>query len=234
MMILFDLIHSVMFTLKKILSAVQRQILVILAIASYENNRKSTGTSLGSWEAIVTPLQIILFFILMRVGFSFLRGGGKYAAGGSTDLYFNIIIFISTGFAIAFLFRQGALKALSGLKLRAPIYYRRIQPIDVLLGLLVNDFRAISTICLGILGLVWYFTWSFRLDSPGPVSVSLLTLMKAVWYLPCLYWSVQQMDHKNSEANSQQGYHLYLWCIFATFELPEHAAVCNVESNTSC
>ena len=75
MMILFDLIHSVMSTLKKILSAVQRQILIILAIASYENNRKSTGTSLGSWEAIVTPLQIILFH-LDACWLSFKGGGG--------------------------------------------------------------------------------------------------------------------------------------------------------------
>ena len=225
MMILFDLIHSVMLTLKKILSAIQRQILVILAIASYENNRKSTGTSLGSWEAIVTPLQIILFFILMRVGFSFLRGGGKYAAGGTTDLYFNIVIFISTGFAIAFLFRQGAMKALSGLKLRAPIYYRRIQPIDVLLGLLVNDFRAISTICLGILGFVWYFTWSFRLDSPGlAISVYLLTTLMACGFGICLVF-IGQFNKWITRIVKRILNRIIIFTsgvFFATFELPEY------------
>ena len=104
--------------LRRLATAIQRQVSVVLAIATYENNRKSTGTSLGSWEAIVTPLQIMLFFIVMRVGFSFLRGSNQYAAGGSTDMYFNIVVFIASGFSIAFLFRQGAIKALSGLKLR--------------------------------------------------------------------------------------------------------------------
>ena len=146
--------------IKRLRVAIQRQIDVVLD-AAYEKNRKSTGTSLGAWESIVTPLQIMLFFIVMRVGFALLRGSNRYAAGGSTDMYFNIVVFIASGFAIAFLFRQGAIKALAGLKLRAPLYYRRVQPLDILLALLVNDFRAISTISLGILGLVWYFTWSF-------------------------------------------------------------------------
>ena len=186
-MILLEMLDQMLRFLRRFFAAMQRQIAIVLAIATYENNRKSTGTSLGSWEAIVTPLQIMLFFIVMRVGFSFLRGSNRYAAGGSTDMYFNIVVFIASGFAIAFLFRQGAIKALSGLKLRAPIYYKRIQPLDVLLALLVNDFRAISTISLGILGLVWYFTWSFQLDSPGlAISVYLLTTLMALGFGVCL------------------------------------------------
>ena len=156
-----------MIFLRRLFNSIWRQIAIVLAIAIYDNNRKSTGTSIGAWESIVTPLQIMLFFIAMRVGFSYLRGSNRFAAGGSTDMYFNIVVFIATGFSIAFLFRQGAIKALAGLKLRAPLYYKRIQPLDILLATLVNDMRAISTISLGILGLVWCFTWSFQLDSPG-------------------------------------------------------------------
>ena len=205
--------------------ALQRQIAVVLAIATYENNRKSTGTSLGAWEAIVTPLQIMLFFIVMRVGFSFLRGSNRYAAGGSTDMYFNIVVFIASGFAIAFLFRQGAIKALSGLKLRAPLYYKRVQPLDILLALLVNDFRAISTISLGIFGLVWYFTWSLQLDSPGlAISVYLLTVLMALGFGVCLVF-LGQFNKWVTRILKRILNRVIIFTsgiFFATFELPEY------------
>ena len=211
--------------LRKFLAAIQRQIAVVLAIATYENNRKSTGTSLGAWEAIVTPLQIMLFFIVMRVGFSFLRGSNRYAAGGSTDMYFNIVVFIASGFAIAFLFRQGAIKALSGLKLRAPLYYKRVQPLDILLALLVNDFRAISTISLGIFGLVWYFTWSFQLDSPGlAISIYLLTVLMALGFGVCLVF-LGQFNKWITRILKRILNRVIIFTsgiFFATFELPEY------------
>ena len=224
-MILLEMLDHMVSFLRRFFAAMQRQIAIVLAIATYENNRKSTGTSLGSWEAIVTPLQIMLFFIVMRVGFSFLRGSNRYAAGGSTDMYFNIVIFIASGFAIAFLFRQGAIKALSGLKLRAPIYYKRIQPLDVLLALLVNDFRAISTISLGILGLVWYFTWSFQLDSPGlAISVYLLTTLMALGFGVCLVFlgQLNKWVTRIVKRILQRVIIFTSGIFFATFELPEY------------
>ena len=217
--------HELMSFARRFFVALQRQIAVVLAIATYENNRKSTGTSLGAWEAIVTPLQIMLFFIVMRVGFSFLRGSNRYAAGGSTDMYFNIVVFIASGFAIAFLFRQGAIKALSGLKLRAPLYYKRVQPLDILLALLVNDFRAISTISLGIFGLVWYFTWSFQLDSPGlAISVYLLTILMALGFGVCLVF-LGQFNKWVTRILKRILNRVIIFTsgiFFATFELPEY------------
>ena len=224
-MILLEMLDHMVSFLRRFFAAMQRQIAIVLAIATYENNRKSTGTSLGSWEAIVTPLQIMLFFIVMRVGFSFLRGSNRYAAGGSTDMYFNIVVFIASGFAIAFLFRQGAIKALSGLKLRATIYYKRIQPLDVLLALLVNDFRAISTISLGILGLVWYFTWSFQLDSPGlAISVYLLTTLMALGFGVCLVFlgQLNKWVTRIVKRILQRVIIFTSGIFFATFELPEY------------
>ena len=104
--------------LQRLSSAMKREINVILAVATYENHRKASGSSLGNWESILTPLQIMLFFVAMRLGFSFVRGSNRLAAGGSTDMYFNIIIFIASGFAIAFLFRQIAVKALTAICLK--------------------------------------------------------------------------------------------------------------------
>ena len=214
-----------MIFLRRLFNSIWRQIAIVLAIATYDNNRKSTGTSIGAWESIVTPLQIMLFFIAMRVGFSYLRGSNRFAAGGSTDMYFNIVVFIATGFSIAFLFRQGAIKALAGLKLRAPLYYKRIQPLDILLALLVNDFRAISTISLAILGLVWYFTWSFQLDSPGlAISVYLLTVFMALGFGICLVF-LGRLNKWVTRILKRILQRLIIFTsgiFFATFELPSY------------
>ena len=131
-----------MIFIRNLFASIWRQISIILAIGSYENNRKSTKSSFGAWESLLNPLQIMLFFIFIRVGFSFLFSGfrGGVLSGGQTGLYFNIVVFIAAGFAIFFPFRQLAAKALSGLKLRSPFTTGESNP-DILLGLSVNDIR---------------------------------------------------------------------------------------------
>ena len=152
--------------LSRFLVAMQRQISVILALAIYENNRKSTDSSAGSWESLINPLQMMLFFIGMRIGFRFLLSGGALL-GGATSLYFNIVVFMAAGFTIYFPFRQLAIQALAGLKLRAPLYYKRVEPLDILLALSINNVRALLTLTLGLMALIWSLTWDFRMDSPG-------------------------------------------------------------------
>jgi len=175
---------------RKFITAMWRQVNIILAIASYENSRKSTSSSVGAWESLLNPLQVMLFFIFIRIGFSFLRGGvmgGGIFTAGQTGLYFNVITFIAAGFVIFFPFRQLAIKALSGLKLRAPLYYNRIEPLDILLGLSINDIRALSTLTFGLLGLVWLCTWTFQMDSPGlALCVYLLNIIMAIGFGICL------------------------------------------------
>ena len=211
--------------LRRLLRAMQRQIAVVLAISDYEIDRKSTGSALGSWEAVVGPMQMMLFFIGMRVGFSFLRGTNRFAAGGSTDMYFNIVIFIATGFSLAFLFRNVAIKALSGLKLRAPLYYSRVKPLDILLALSLNDLRALSTLSLAILGLVWMFTWSFHMDSPGlAISVYLLTVLMAIGFGLCVIFlaGLNKWVTKFIKRALQRIIIFTSGIFFATFELPAH------------
>ena len=211
--------------LKRIIYGLRRQWIVINSVAVYDRNRQAAGSSLGAWENLIGPAQMMAFFILMRVGFSFLRGNNRFAASGSTDMYFNIIVFMSTGFCIAFLFRNVAIKSLSGLKLRAPLYYSRIKPLDILLALSLNDMRALATLSLAILGIVYYFTWSFQLDSPGlAISVYLLTVMMALgfglsvvflgklnkWILKIIKRLIQRVIIFTSGI------------FFATFEIPAH------------
>ena len=172
---------------KRFLAAMSRQTSTILAIAAYENDRQSTSSSVGPWENIVNPLQIMLFFIVIRIGFRVLMTGGSNLAGGATNLYFNIVIFMASGFTIYFPFRQIAIQALSGLKLRSPLYYRRIESLDILLALSINNVRALLTITLGLMALIWAFTWDFRMDSPGlALCIYLLTVLMAIGFGICL------------------------------------------------
>ena len=173
--------------LGRFLAAMSRQISVILALASYENNRQSANSSAGSWESLVNPLQIMLFFIGIRIGFRFLMSGGSSLAGSATNIYFNIVIFMAAGFTIYFPFRQLAIQALSGLKLRSPLYYKRIEPIDILLALSLNNVRALLTLTLGLMALIWALTWDFRMDSPGlALWIYLLTVLMAIGFGICL------------------------------------------------
>lgn len=209
--------------IRRLIQGVRRQIAIVLAIADYDLDRRSTGSSLGSWEGIINPMQLMLFFIVMRVGFSFLRGTNRFASGGSTDMYFNIVSFIATGFVLAFLFRNVAIKALAGLKLRAPLYYSRIKPLDILLALSLNDLRALLTLSIAILGLVALFTWDFRFDSPGlAISVYLLTVVMAIGFGLCVIFlaGLNKWVTKVIKRALQRVIIFTSGIFFATFELP--------------
>ena len=175
-----------MIFLRRFLIAMSRQISTILALAAYENDRKATTSSVGSWESLINPFQIMLFFIGIRIGFRFLLSGGSFG-GTATSLYFNVVIFMAAGFTIYFPFRQLAIQALSGLKLRSPLYYRRVEPLDILLGLSINNVRALLTLTLGLMALIWGLTWDFRMDSPGlALCIYLLTVVMAIGFGICL------------------------------------------------
>ena len=86
--------------LGRLLTAIRREIAVILAVAAYENRRKAAKSSIGNWQNLIDPAQLMLFYIVVRIGFKAFRGNNILAAGGSTDMYFSIIVFIATGFSI--------------------------------------------------------------------------------------------------------------------------------------
>ena len=211
--------------IRRIIQGLRRQWIIIDAVATYDRDKQASGSSLGSWEALINPLQMMVFFIVIRVGFGFLRGSSQYGAGGATDIYFNIVVFMMLGFSIAFLFRNVALKCLAGLKLRAPLYYSRIKPLDILMALSLNDMRALSTLSLAILGIVYYFTWSFQLDSPGlAISVYLLTVMMALGFgLSVVFLGkLNKWLIKIIKRLIQRVIIFTSGIFFATFEVPAH------------
>ena len=213
-------------SLSRIAYKLQEQVNIILAISEYDRRRKAAGSPIGSWESLVQPLQMMMFFVLMRVGFSSLKGSNRFAAGGTTDIYFNIVIFMATGFCIVFLFRHVAFKAVNGLKLRSPLYYSRVRPLDILLGLSLNDVRALATLSLGIFALTWYFTWDFRLDSPGLAIVTyLLTVLMAIGFGLCVVFlgKLNKTFVRVIKRVIQRVIIFTSGIFFATFEIPAYA-----------
>ena len=211
--------------LKRLLAAIRRQVAVVLAISDYDMDRKSTQSSIGNWQGVIEPMNMMLFFIAMRVGFSYLRGTNRFAAGGSTDMYFNIVVFIVSGFSLAFLFRNVAMKALAGLKLRAPLYYPRVKPLDILMAISINDFRALATLSLAGIGIVWLATWSFRLDSPGlAISVYVFTIVMAMGFGLCVVFlsGLNKYIAKVIKRLLNRTIIFTSGVFFATFELPEY------------
>jgi capsular polysaccharide transport system permease protein len=217
--------EKIMSILRRFLAAMSRQISIILALAAYENNRKSTTSSVGSWDSLVNPLQIMLFFIAIRIGFRFLLSGGASMAGSATGIYFNIVIFMAAGFTIYFPFRQLAIQALSGLKLRSPLYYKRIEPLDILLALSINNVRALLTLTLGLMVLIWALTWDFRMDSPGlALSIYLLTILMAIGFGICLVF-IGKYNKFITRLVKRLLNRILIFTsglFFATFELPEY------------
>ena len=80
--------------IQRMIQGLRRQWIIIDAIATYDRDRQASGSSLGSWESLINPLQMMVFFIGMRIGFSYLRGSSKFAGGGTTDIYFNVVVFM--------------------------------------------------------------------------------------------------------------------------------------------
>ena len=213
---------NIMIFLRRFLVAMARQISTILALAAYENDRKSTSSSVGSWESLINPLQIMLFFIGIRIGFRYLLSGGSLG-GSATSLYFNIVIFMAAGFTIYFPFRQLAIQALSGLKLRSPLYSKRIEPLDILLALSINNIRALLTLTLGLMALIWALTWDFRMDSPGlALCIYLLTVVMAIGFGICLVF-LGSYNKFITRLIKRLINHILIFTsglFFATFELP--------------
>ena len=181
------------FTLfKRTFEKLQSQINIIIALSIYERERKSSESAVGAWEPLMQPLQLLLFLLVIRIGLKLLlKSPGNVLstdpASVGSELYFDPITFLVTGLSVVFLFRSVALKSINGLKLKAPLFYRRVKPIDILFASALNDVRALATLSVLGLALSWGIRWTFQFDRPGlAISVYLLTVIMAVGFGICI------------------------------------------------
>ena len=214
-----------------LISKMRSQLAVILAVSVYERDRNASDSPFGAWEALVQPLQLLLLFVFIRVGLRLAVSGSTPLISTdittiSSELYFDPITFLVTGIAIVFLFRNVALKSINGLKLKAPLFYSRVRPLDILLASAVNDVRALATLSLITLILGWCFTWTFQFDRPGlAISAYLLTVIMAVGFGICITF-LGQFVPAVKKIVKRILQRLIIWTsgmFFATFELAPEA-----------
>ena len=215
----------------RLISKMRSQLAVILAVSVYERDRNASESPFGAWEALVQPLQLLLLFVFIRVGLRLAVSGSTPLISTdittiSSELYFDPITFLVTGIAIVFLFRNVALKSINGLKLKAPLFYSRVRPLDILLASAVNDVRALATLSLITLILGWCFTWTFQFDRPGlAISAYLLTVIMAVGFGICITF-LGQFVPAVKKIVKRVLQRLIIWTsgmFFATFELAPEA-----------
>ena len=213
------------------ISKMRSQLAVVLAVSVYERDRNASDSPFGAWEALVQPLQLLLIFVLIRVGLKYVVSGSSPLVSTnlttiSSELYFDPITFLVTGISIVFLFRNVALKSINGLKLKAPLFYSRVKPLDILLASSLNDVRALASLSVITLVLSWCFTWTFQFDRPGlAISVYLLTVIMAVGFGICITF-LGQFVPALKKVVKRILQRLIIWTsgtFFATFELAPEA-----------
>ena len=212
--------------LRTLISKLQSQLAVILAISVYERERRAADSPFGAWEALIQPLQMLLFLLIIRVGLKYLISGSSVLSVDlttvSADLYFDPFTFLVTGLSLVFLFRTVALKSINGLKLKAPLFYMRVKPLDILLASALNDVRALASMSVITLILSWCIRWTFQFDRPGlAISVYLLTVIMAVGFGVCITF-VGQFVPALKRIVKRILQRLIIWTsgiFFATFEL---------------
>ena len=93
------------------------------------------------------------------------------------------------------------------------------------MALSINDFRALATLSLAGIGLVWLATWSFRLDSPGlAISVYVITVVMAMGFGLCVIFlaGLNKYIAKVVKRLINRTIIFTSGVFFATFELPEY------------
>ena len=128
------------------------QFRIVSALARREMDIRAAKGLFGVVGVFLEPLALVGTFMALRI---LIRGAGE----GS---YMNLVLWLSAGFVPFFLFAEVAIKAISGVQKNSTLYfYRRLRPLDSLMGnalLTVQIFGLLLlVICLGVTA--WEWRW---------------------------------------------------------------------------
>jgi capsular polysaccharide transport system permease protein len=126
------------------------QFQIVSAVANRELQLRSVRGLFGVAGVFLEPLALILTFTLLRIVIRS-SGGGQYM---------NPVLWLSLGFVPFFMFSDVAISALAGVKKGTRLYfYRRIRPLDTLMGnaLLTGQIFGLLMLLfvLGVAALEW-------------------------------------------------------------------------------
>jgi len=133
------------------------QFRIVEAVARREMQIRAAKGSFGVIGVFIEPLALIVTFLALRI---FVRGG--------EGTYMNVVLWLAMGFMPFFMFADIAIKAISGVEKNSGLYfYRRLKPLDTLLGntLLLSQIFG-SLLLVFVLG-VSLWDWRFALQDIG-------------------------------------------------------------------
>jgi capsular polysaccharide transport system permease protein len=142
----------------RLLAQLLLQFRLVEAVARREMQLRAAKGSFGLIGVFLEPLALIATFLALRI---FLRGSGD-------GTYMNEVLWLAMGFVPFFMFADIAIKAISGVEKNSELYfYRRLKPLDSLLGnaLLFSQIFG-SLLLVFVLG-VSLWDWQFALQNVG-------------------------------------------------------------------
>lgn len=128
------------------------------AVARREMQIRAAKGIFGLLGVFIEPLALIAALLGLRI---FLRGAGE----GS---YMNVVLWLAIGFVPFFMFSDIAIKAINGVEKNSEIYfYRRLKPLDSLLGSAVLLLQVFGTLMVAFVLGVSVWDWRFALQDVG-------------------------------------------------------------------
>lgn len=128
------------------------------AVARREMQIRAAKGIFGLLGVFIEPLALIAALLGLRI---FLRGAGE----GS---YMNVVLWLAIGFVPFFMFSDIAIKAINGVEKNSEIYfYRRLKPLDSLLGNAVLLLQVFGTLMVAFVLGVSVWDWRFALQDVG-------------------------------------------------------------------
>lgn len=136
--------------LRYALSQLLLQLRIISAVARREMELRAAKGLFGVVGVFLEPLVLIGTFLALRI---LLRGAGE----GS---YMNLLLWLSVGFVPFFMFAEVAIKAISGVEKNSTLYfYRRLRPLDSLMGNALLTTQIFGLLLLVITMAVTIWEW---------------------------------------------------------------------------
>lgn len=134
------------------------QFRIVSAVARRELQLRAAKGVFGVASVFLEPLALIGTFLALRI---LIRGAGE-------GVYLNLVLWLALGFIPFFMFADVAIKAIGGVEKGGDLYfYRRLRPLDSLMGNALLTIQIFGTmILLFVLG-VTAWEWRPVVENPG-------------------------------------------------------------------
>jgi capsular polysaccharide transport system permease protein len=134
------------------------QVRIVSAVARRESQLRAAKGLFGVASIFLEPLALIGTFLALRI---LIRGAGE-------GVYINLVLWLALGFIPFFMFADVAIKAIGGVEKGGDLYfYRRLRPLDSLMGNALLIIQIFSTMMLLFVFGVSVWEWRFVVENPG-------------------------------------------------------------------